>query len=95
MLHMQQVLSAIQALRQQLQLQTGGDVSSIEQDKQHMERLKKKIAEHKDELLKMKDELINVQAEEIKKGEGAGLSDVELRAKAKELVDKIMEEVKR
>ena len=93
MLHMQQVLQAITALRQQLQLQTDETASSVEQDKEHMERLKKKIAEHKDELLKMKDELIGAQTEEIRNGEGAGLSDIQLRMKAQEMVERIMREI--
>ncbi|MFA6427216.1 MAG: hypothetical protein WCW16_02075 [Candidatus Magasanikbacteria bacterium] len=93
MLHMQQVLVAIQALRQQLQLQTDGSVSSVEQDKKQIETLKKKIIVHKDELLKMKEELINTQVEEIRKGGGAGLSDAELRAKSKELVERIITEL--
>ncbi|HAT04005.1 MAG TPA: hypothetical protein DCS29_04520 [Candidatus Magasanikbacteria bacterium] len=94
MLHMQQVLQAITALRQQLQIQTDDATNSVEQDKERVEKLKEKIAAHKDELLKMKDELITAQAEQIREGEGAGMSDEKLRERAQEMVERIMEGIK-
>jgi len=89
-IHMQQVLQAIKALRQQLQLAGDDDISSVEQDKHVIEQLKKKIASHKDELIKMKDELITAQTEELRNGEDAGLSDQLLHEKATAMVEEIM-----
>lgn len=93
MIHMQQVLAAIQTLRQQLQLKADGTVSSVEQDKKHIEKVKQKIAVYKDEIVKMKDELITAQIEQIREGENVGLTEQQLRVKAEELVEKIMREV--
>ena len=91
--HMQQVLQAIQALRQQLQIQSDDTASSVQHDEKHIENLKKKIATHKDELLKMKDELVAAQTEQIREGEGVGLTDLQLKTKAEEMVERIMREV--
>ncbi len=93
MIHMQSVMQALAALRKQLDLEDSGEASSVEQDKQHAEKLKEKISEHKDELIKMKDELIVAQTEQIRAGDGATMSDVELRQKAEEIVQKLMNQI--
>ena len=92
-IHMQQVLQTIQALRKQLQIQSDDATNSVEQDKKQVEKLKKKIAEYKDEILKMRDELIRSQIERIKQGEEATLSDKQLQEQAENLVNQIMKEV--
>ncbi|MBT3539028.1 hypothetical protein HN481_02785 [Candidatus Parcubacteria bacterium] len=94
-IHMQQVMQTIQALRKQLQIQSDDTTGSVEQDKKQVENLKKKIAEHKDEILKMKDELIKAQVDQIKKDEGATLSDQQMQEQAEEMVSRIMEEVEK
>ncbi|PLX26587.1 hypothetical protein C0581_04105 [Candidatus Parcubacteria bacterium] len=91
--HMQQVLQTIAALRKQLQIQTDDETSSVEQDEKQVQKLKEKITEHKDEIVKMKDELIRAQVEQIKQGEGSTLSDQQLQEQAEGLVNQIMSEV--
>ncbi|MBI2437034.1 MAG: hypothetical protein HYV41_04830 [Candidatus Magasanikbacteria bacterium] len=92
-IHMQQVLSAIQALRQQLQLKNDDAVSSVSQDKKQVEKIKRKIAEHRDEIIKMKDELILAQVEQLREGKAVGTSDEFLKKQAEEMIDRIMREV--
>lgn len=90
--HMQQVLAALKALRDQLQISASADDNSIVQDKKRVEDLKKKILEYKDELLKMKDELIAAQMEDLQKAHTT-LSDVELRDRAEGLVGELLKQI--
>lgn len=89
--HMQQVLAALKALREQLQISTSTEDNSIVQDKKRVDELKKKIADYKDELLKMKDELVVAQMQDLQKLD-ANMSDVALRERAEKLVNEIMQE---
>ncbi len=89
---MQQVLLALKALREQLQISAAGaEDNSIVQDKKRVEELKKKITEYKDELLKMKDELIAAQMQDLQKID-ASMSDETLRTRAEKMVAEIMQE---
>lgn len=89
--HMQEVLAALKALREQLQISTSTEDNSIVQDKKRVDELKKKIADYKDELLKMKDELVAAQMQDLRKID-ANMSDVALRERAEQMVNKIMQE---
>jgi len=94
MLNVNQVLQAIKALRAQLQLATndGDSISSVEQDKKSIEKLKKKIAGHTDELFKIKEELIVAHANQMAESQGIILTD-ELKEKAKNMVENLLAEI--
>ncbi|PIR78445.1 MAG: hypothetical protein COU28_01545 [Candidatus Magasanikbacteria bacterium CG10_big_fil_rev_8_21_14_0_10_36_16] len=94
MLNVNQVLQAIKALRAQLQLATndGDSISSVEQDKKSIEKLKKKIAGHTDELFKIKEELIVAHANQMAESQGIILTD-ELKEKARNLVENLLAEI--
>lgn len=95
LLHMQTVMAAIRQLRQQLQLvEESDDPASVKQDKKQIEGLKKKIREYGDELEKMRGDLIREQMEELKNGIGVGLSGDELRKRAEEMVEQLIQQVK-
>ena len=95
-IHMQQVKQAIRKLRAQLQLAQNGDddPESIKHDKKTIELLKNKIKEHAGELEKMRDDLVREQIEELRSGEGAGMTEETLQAKAEELVEDLIRVVK-
>lgn len=94
--HMQVVLTAIRQLRQQLQLaQVDDDISSVKQDKRQIEVLRKKIKEYGVELEKMREDLIREQLEELKNGVGVGLTSEELYKRAEEMVEELINEVKK
>lgn len=93
MVHMQQVLAAIKALREQLQISNdGADDSSVVRDKKRVDELKDKIGEYKDELLKMKDELIAGYVKELQTTEPT-LNSTQMQQKAEDLVANIMHEI--
>lgn len=95
-MHMQTVLIAIRQLRQQLQLVEGDDdPASIKQDKSRIAEIKKKIKDYGDELQKMRGDLIREQVEELKNGADVGLSLAELEKRAEEMVERMIEEVKK
>lgn len=65
-LHMQQVLTAIQAIRQQLELRDDvDDPMSVQQDKEKMRQLKEKIALYIDEVEHMKNEVIRGMIDDL------------------------------
>ena len=92
-LHMQQVLAAIRALRDELQLSPEDDPASVSQDRARVEALKKRIAAYTDELLKMKGELIREQAEVLRAGEGQTMSGQMLKQKAEAMVEELLAEI--
>jgi hypothetical protein len=94
--HMQQVKQAIKKLRAQLQLAENGDEDpeSVKHDKQTIELLKNKIKEHTSEIEKMRGDLIREQIEELRVGEGAGMTEEALQSKAEELVEELIRVVK-
>src|SRR3989339_844304 len=91
-LHMQEVLAAIQELRKQLDLLGDVSVPSLEQDRQHMESLKKKIEAYSSELVAMKDDLIREQAVSFIK-QGRCSSREESDALAKKVVEEMIEKI--
>lgn len=89
LLHMQQVLAAIQALRDELNLSVSEDASSVAEDKKRVAALRKKINEHQKEIQTMREDLIREQVAQLKEeGAGGGL-DV-LRARAENMVDNLI-----
>ncbi|OGH85879.1 MAG: hypothetical protein A2493_02425 [Candidatus Magasanikbacteria bacterium RIFOXYC12_FULL_33_11] len=93
MINITQVMQAIQALRQQLQLASSDEnISSVEQDKKMIEKLKKKIAGHTDELLKMKENLITAQTIQLSEAEGGEITE-NLKNKATEMVENLIAQI--
>jgi len=93
MINIASVLQAIQALRQQLQLATSDDsVSSVEQDKKMIDKLKKKIAGHTDEILKMKEDLIIAQAKQLSAVGGVEVTE-DLKNKARAMVENLLAQI--
>lgn len=64
MLHIQLTLSALKALKTQLQLTSQEDPASVVHDKKIVSTLKQKIVEHKTELLEMKEDLVQALMED-------------------------------
>ena len=88
--NMQEVQKAIRQLRAQLQLaQNNDDPVSVVQDKKRIEELKNKIAENISELENMREDLIREQLDELQK-QNLGLSELELKNKAEELVEELI-----
>ena len=94
MMNMTQVMQAIKALRQQLQLAITNDesISSVEQDKKAIEKLKQKIAGHTEEILKMKEELITAQATQLSQEHGGEMTE-DLKNRAREMVENIISQI--
>jgi L-lactate utilization protein LutB len=88
MVHMQQVLSAVAALRTKLQSISTEEPASLEEDKKQMEKLTQKIKEHSAELLQMKDELIA-----LLDSEGEQKTDTVVRTKTREEAEKIIAQI--
>ena len=94
-LHMQQVMTAIKQLRQQLQLaDETEDPSSIQRDKESIHQLKEKIGEYVSELEGMKDEVIKGLVVDMKEQKYPA-PEQELIRIAEMRYEKIMEEIKR
>ncbi|MEK7084373.1 MAG: prepilin-type N-terminal cleavage/methylation domain-containing protein, partial [Patescibacteria group bacterium] len=96
-LHMQEVARLIREIRQELRLAESDaeDHPSIARDAERMESLRKKIQEYQKELSAMRGDLIREQMEELKNGVGVGMSTDELRVKAEEMVERMMQMVPR
>ena len=94
MMNITSVLQAIQALRQQLQLVVNQDdnISSVEQDKKMIDKLKKKIAGHTDEILKMKEDLIIAQAKQLSAVGGVEVTE-DLKNKARAMVENLLAQI--
>lgn len=90
LLNIQQVLNLIRQLREQLRLAGNpNEPSSVIQDRQKVEELKKKIAGYSIELEKMRGDLAREQMEELRKLNN-NLSDTELKKKAEEMVEEMI-----
>ena len=94
MINVGQVVQAIKALRAQLQIVANNDenISSVEQDKKSIEKLKKKISGHTDELLKMKEELITIHISQMSQASGVEINE-DMKNKAREVVENLIAEV--
>jgi len=94
MINVGQVLQAIKDLRAQLQIVANNDesISSVEQDKKAIEKLKKKISGHTDELLKMKEELITIHISQMSQASGIEINE-DMKNKAREVVENLIAEV--
>jgi predicted RNase H-like nuclease (RuvC/YqgF family) len=92
--HVTQVQQALKALRAQLQLaDDNNDPSSVLQDKERVEALKKQIKEHIKELSAMRDDLVSFEIQELQKQLGATVSMSEIKLKAEEAVDSLLQRV--
>ncbi len=90
LLHIQQVTTAIAALRQQLSLSAAsGDPSSVKQDKEKVEELKEKIAGYQQELFSMREDLVREQMSALR-SEGFVSGASELEERAREMVEKMI-----
>ncbi|MCB9798639.1 hypothetical protein H6758_02850 [Candidatus Nomurabacteria bacterium] len=84
------VKNTIAQLRAQLQLAASDDdPQSVQQDKQALEALKKKIALHQDELMKMRGDLIKQQMEVLSEG-GTDMTPSQLQELAQRQVDALI-----
>mgnify|MGYP002638859100 FL=1 len=93
-LHINQVKQAIQKLRAQLDLvEEAVDPNSIEQDKKKVDELKEKISQYKDEIISMREDLIIEQIDILQQENNSNYSDAELRKKAQEKVDQMIEAI--
>lgn len=92
-LHIQQVTVALRQLREMLKLSDRGDAPSLLEDKKKVEELKEKISYYKDELVKMKDDLVKEQIEELKNNQTSGMSELELKIKAEEMVEGLIKSI--
>jgi len=89
-LHIQQVKQAIKQIRAELQLQSTGNATSTDQDQERLNNLKKQIIDYQDELIKMKDDLVKEQIEELKNNTANILSEDQLKQKAEQMVDQLI-----
>lgn len=89
LVHMAQVQSAIAQIRAQLALVAQGDDTSLAQDSDRVDALRKKIAAHTEELEHMRGDLVKIAEQELHAAGVAGSPD-ELRTQAEAHVSALL-----
>ncbi|HAZ28647.1 MAG TPA: hypothetical protein DCY48_02625 [Candidatus Magasanikbacteria bacterium] len=94
LLHVQDVLQAIRALRGQLELaETAGDPMSIVRDKAHVASLKAKLSTYQKELRNMRGDLLREQKQLLREQNPVTMwTEAELNSRAERLVIQLLHE---
>jgi len=92
MINMQQILTAVRQIRQQLGLDEDGDIPAVQTDQKTLDELKEKLAGLEDQMDDLKLALKNEETTQLRQA-NPGMSEGELESQVEKRVNEVIEKL--